>query len=76
MSSLSLFGGLATLPHESDRPVEREPTADGEEPPRSYKSNEVEQKSLESEESQQRGKRGKTPEKTNVLVWKEISSEI
>ncbi len=60
---------MATLPHESDRPAEREPTADGEELPWSYKSNDVEQKSLEVEESQPGDKR-EAPEKTIVLVSK------
>lgn len=69
MTSLSLFCGLATLPRESDRPAEREPTADGEEPRWSSESNDVEQKSLEAEESHERDK-GETPEKTIVLVSK------
>lgn len=49
--------------------MEREPTADGKEPLWSYKSNDVEQKSLEADESQQ-GDKGETPEKTFVLVSK------
>ena len=51
----------------SDRPAEGEPTADGEKPPRSNRSNDVEQKSVESLESQ-RGDKRETAEESIVLV--------
>lgn len=58
---------MATPPHVSDRPAQGEPTADGETPPWSNRSNDVEQKSVESEETQ-RGDKRETADKSIVLV--------